>query len=497
MSSRKTEVSKPLPALVGICLLLGLSFVGVTVASPGGLRPATAITSPSGFQSASDSSLAAVRQSDRSLRTASGSLPRLPAGEHLRRAGIYMTNRAFAEAREHWEALLNYYPEDPNIPSALFGIGRSYFQERRYQEALTVFDRLRQSFPQTKDGREGLNFSAAAVLRMGQPAQAADRYRQYVEQYPEGERADSAHLNLIDSLREAGHLKEAVQWVANTRAKFAGAPTELSAQFALLRLHVAEGNWKFAAATGEELGNKRFQKGVLTTYSEVNYLKAYSLQQSGRRDEAVTAYLSIPDGADSYYGGLATERLQKLVNARQRPLVDQRVQRVSAQIAQVASSYPAPYREAILRTARARKLDPRFILAIMKQESVFKPLAKSPAGARGLLQLTVDAAQRYAASAGFRSLTENQLYRPETSITVGGEYIAELSRMFPDQLEAVAASYNGGEDNVARWVKRAKQRDPGVFTAEIGFDETKAYTQKVMANYRAYRQLYTADLNRR
>jgi len=128
---------------------------------------------------------------------------------------------------------------------------------------------------------------------------------------------------------------------------------------------------------------------------------------------------------------------------------------------------------------------------------VFRPTAKSPAGARGLLQLTIDAARRYAPGAGLNALRENELYRPETSILVGGEYLADLARMFPNMLEAVAASYNGGEDNVARWVKRAKHKDPGVFTAEIGFEETKSYVQKVMANYRAYRQLYTADLIRK
>ena len=431
------------------------------------------------------------------MRTANGKLPKLAPTEHLRRANIYMTNRAFLEAREHWEALLNYYPEDINIPSALFGIGQSYFQERRYQEAFSVFDRLRKTYPQTKDGREGLNFSAAASLRMVHPAEAADRYRQYIEQYPAGERAESAHLNLIDALREAGRPKEASQWIARTREKFANSPTDINAQFAQLRLEIAEGNWKRAISVADELNNKRFQKGVLTTAAEVAYLKAYSLQQAGRKEEAIAVYLSIPEGVDSYYGWLATERLQDLADTKRLMTVNQRAERVGSQIALSANSYPAPYREAILRTARPRKIDPRFILAIIKQESVFKPLAKSPAGARGLLQLTVDAAQKYAASAGLNVLRENQLYRPETSILVGGEYIAELSRMFPNQLEAVAASYNGGEDNVDRWVKRAKQKDPGVFTAEIGFEETKAYAQKVMANYRAYRQLYTIDLNRR
>ena len=50
---------------------------------------------------------------------------------------------------------------------------------------------------------------------------------------------------------------------------------------------------------------------------------------------------------------------------------------------------------------------------------MFKPLAKSPAGARGLLQLTMDAAQKYAPAAGFNSVRESQLYQPETSISLG------------------------------------------------------------------------------
>jgi soluble lytic murein transglycosylase len=63
--------------------------------------------------------------------------------------------------------------------------------------------------------------------------------------------------------------------------------------------------------------------------------------------------------------------------------------------------------------------------------------------------------------------------------------------------EAIAASYNGGEDNAARWLSRSKPKDPGIFTAEIGFAETKAYVGKVMNNYRVYQDLYDEDLNRR
>ena len=92
---------------------------------------------------------------------------------------------------------------------------------------------------------------------------------------------------------------------------------------------------------------------------------------------------------------------------------------------------------------------------------------------------------------------ELQLYEPDVSIAIGSTYLAELNQLFPNLPEAVAASYNGGEDNVVRWLKRAKQNDPGVFVAEVGFAETKNYVFKVVTSYRAYQQLYTADLKRR
>lgn len=439
-------------------------------------------------QSANDGTLATIRRSDREAREAGNKIARLSPIEHLRRANVYMSNRAFEEARAHWQAIIDYYPNEPSVPEALLGIGRSYFQSKRYGEAYTTFDQLSKQYGETKEGRDGLNYSAAALLRMGRPADAVDRYIDYINKYPNGERIDTAHLNIIDTLREAGRPQDAVAWVGRTRQRFAGTATETNALFARLRLHVAEGDWRQAIAAADELGRRAFQKGVLTTPAEVAYLRAYSLEGSGAQREAVAAYLAIPDSASSYYGWLAAGRLAALDEGNQKP------ERATVQIANAAADYPAPYRQAILTTAKARKLDPRFILAIIRQESVFKPTAKSPAGARGLLQLTIDTARKYAPDVGLNSLTENQLYRPETSILVGGEYLAELAKLFPNMPEAVAASYNGGEDNVARWVRRARHNDPGVFTAEIGFDETKAYVQKVMANYRAYQQLYTENL---
>lgn len=415
----------------------------------------------------------------------------------MRRAAVYLSVRAFAEARGHWQAVIDNYPQDPRVPEAMLGIGRSYFLAKDYEDGYAAFNELAQKYNGTKEGREALNFSAASLLRMGRFSESATRYMEYVNRFPNGERIDTAHLNVIDTLREANRPSEALEWVNKTRQRFAGTAVETNAIFAALRLHIAEENWTDAVRTAEELSKRSFSKAVDTSRSEVAYLYAFSLEQAGRKDDAFNAYLAIPDGIESYYGWLATRRLEALAGRQRAEIVNTREQQVRSSIESVAAAYPAPYRESILRASKARKLDPRFILALIKQESVFKPTAKSPAGARGLLQLTIDAAAKYGPGAGLRSVTETQLYQPDTSITVGAEYIEFLAGLFPKMLEPIAASYNGGEDNVARWLKRSKQKDPGVFTAEVGFDETKGYVQKVMSNYRVYSELYTADLIRK
>ena len=376
-------------------------------------------------------------------------------------------------------------------------MGRSYFLSKDYQPGYVIFNQLVKNYIGTKESREALNFSAASLLRMGRFSESADRYAEYVDSFPNGERIDTAHLNVIDTLREANKPAESLQWVTRTRQRFAGTAVETNAMFAELRLYIAEDRWTDAVNIADQLLRRSFSKAVLTSSAEVAYLKAFSLEKAGRKDDAFNAYLAVPDGIESYYGWLASQRLAALAGPSRAEIVSRREERVNSAIDSVAELYPAPYRQAILSASKTRKLDPRFILALIRQESVFKPLAKSPAGARGLLQLTMDAAQKYGPGAGLNSLRENQLYQPETSIMVGAEYLRHLTKLFPQMLEPVAASYNGGEDNVARWLERAKRSDPGVFTSEVGFDETKGYVQKVMSNYRVYRRLYTADLIRK
>lgn len=156
--------------------------------------------------------------------------------------------------------------------------------------------------------------------------------------------------------------------------------------------------------------------------------------------------------------------------------------------------YPAPYRESLLRYAKPRGVDPRFVLAIMRQESRFRADVKSVAAARGLMQFISSTAREIAAETGRPHFRQDDLYHPPTAILFGSAYISNLFEMFPGQPEAVAASYNGGEDNMQRWLARSSANEPDRYVPEILYAQTKDYVFRVMQNYRMYRTLYDEEL---
>ncbi len=160
--------------------------------------------------------------------------------------------------------------------------------------------------------------------------------------------------------------------------------------------------------------------------------------------------------------------------------------------------YPAPYADALRSFALPLDVDPRFELSIARQESRFQPWVKSAAAARGLMQFIPETASKIAKSLKIEPFDQDDLYDPRIAIRIGARYLADLYALFPGNHAAVAASYNGGEDNVARWMKRsADPADIDLVVAEISFKESKGYVFKVMNNFWAYQALYSRDLGPR
>ncbi|HXF43735.1 MAG TPA: transglycosylase SLT domain-containing protein [Pyrinomonadaceae bacterium] len=441
----------------------------------------------SGVQSfgQSDRELNEVIEKDKSSRDTTGNLMTLPSDEHLRRADIYMAHRLFPQAREHWQKFIASYPQNPGLARAYFGMGRSLMWERDYSGAIIWFDRAIKDFPDTKEGREALAFKGASYVRLGCNLDAVKAYQQYIIMYPNGERIESAYLNIIDALREAGKYSDAELWVKDTVEKFSNSPASVNALHAQLRMEIYRQNWTAAITAADQLLDKNRFSGSMTSRDEVIYLRFYALKSAGRQQEADQQLSLMSPPLTNYFANIAQ------IEAG-RPLI-----KSTSYLANRTNDYPVVYKDLILKAAAAKGIDPRFLLSIMKQESSFRPAAKSPAGARGLLQLVFDTAIKYKDAAGYSGLAPDDLYNPNVNIALGVEYIDFLLKEFGGLYEGVAASYNAGEDNALRWLKRSKPQKPGIFVSEIGFAETKNYVQKVMLNYRIYCELYNERLERK
>ena len=136
-------------------------------------------------QSYNDATLARVSAQDKSSRDDQGAIPLLTMPEHLYRADVYMANRHFPQAREHWKKIMdNFSDNDAAMAKALFGTARSYMWERENQKAVEWFDKLTKTYLNTKEGREGLAFKGASYIRLGKNIEAAKTYEQYTTMFP-------------------------------------------------------------------------------------------------------------------------------------------------------------------------------------------------------------------------------------------------------------------------------------------------------------------------
>ena len=150
-------------------------------------------------------------------------------------------------------------------------------------------------------------------------------------------------------------------------------------------------------------------------------------------------------------------------------------------------------------------VDPALLLAIIKQESNFKPTARSAAGASGLMQIMPATAEyiiklyrlneiKVAALEMPRlpkPISANRLHNPQVNLTIGQHYLKYLAEKsyIEGNLIYMLAAYNAGPGNLITWQKRfAGVHDPREFMRRIPFKETRHYVQKVLRDTIAYQK---------
>ncbi|RHW22515.1 lytic transglycosylase domain-containing protein [Pseudomonas jilinensis] len=122
--------------------------------------------------------------------------------------------------------------------------------------------------------------------------------------------------------------------------------------------------------------------------------------------------------------------------------------------------------ELVRQTAAEHDLPEGLLHAVIQTESGYNPLALSPKGAAGLMQLMPATA---------RELEVEDVWDPGQNLAGGARYLKQMMELFEGDLELGLAAYNAGPGRVSR--------AGGI--PDIG--ETQRYVPLVMQRYLAWR----------
>lgn len=148
---------------------------------------------------------------------------------------------------------------------------------------------------------------------------------------------------------------------------------------------------------------------------------------------------------------------------------------------------PLRHEDVIRQQAREKGVDAALIAAVIYSESKFSD-STSSAGARGLMQITREAAHDIERHSGGTTFEFDDLSDPEINIRYGTFLLRELLDRYDGDLVAALAAYNAGPGNVDRW-GGGELRLTG-----IPFPETRAYVEEVLEKRSEYRREYRREL---
>ncbi len=116
---------------------------------------------------------------------------------------------------------------------------------------------------------------------------------------------------------------------------------------------------------------------------------------------------------------------------------------------------------AILEESAAAGFDPMLVLGLIQVESRFDPLARSSAGARGLVQLQAITTRHQASEEGIALTEEDVTMDPEWQVRLGIRYLAGLKKRFR-QTELALIAYNAGPTKLQRLLNSSGRKKPAL-----------------------------------
>ena len=143
--------------------------------------------------------------------------------------------------------------------------------------------------------------------------------------------------------------------------------------------------------------------------------------------------------------------------------------------------FPLHHGETIRRESLNNGIDPAWVAAEIRAESIFNPTARSGANAMGLMQVLPGTGAQVAKSLGLPWGGAASLYDSDTNIILGTAYLRQLLDKYGGQPYFAMAGYNAGPAPLARWQSQRPGMDADFWIETISYKETREYVARVLA----------------
>jgi soluble lytic murein transglycosylase len=349
-----------------------------------------------------------------------------------------------------FKELYERYPSGSRAERAAWKYGWWSYKTENHAETVRVFESAAQTFPRSDYRPSWLYWAARSHGKMGDASEASARLRLVQTDYA------NSYYGRLAGKRLSQRADNAVVEHAVLPASYQGAAPPVANE-AAIRLLLANGLYDDA------LNELRHVQRLHGSSTAIDATIAWAYHQKGELRRAIT---------------LMRRAYPQFLTAAQ-PL--------PSEILQVI--FPLAYWDIIKRHSAARGLDPYLVAALIAQESTFESEARSVANAWGLMQIVPATGRRLARTAGMRRFSTSMLTNPETNIRLGTLHFSRLVKVFGGTHFALA-SYNAGENRVARWKAERPGIDQDEFIDDIPFPETQNYVKRILGTAEDYRTLY-------
>jgi soluble lytic murein transglycosylase len=359
--------------------------------------------------------------------------------------------------------LYQRFPRGRYAERAAWKIGWAAYRAGRYTETIRYFEGAAAAFPRADTRPAWLYWSARARERLGETGEANARYRLTATDY----------LNSYYGRLAAKHLDgtfdpqlERAALGADVAGESRSAPNQVVIR-QLLSLELYDDAQREVQYAQHVWGDSSALQATLAWIRHANGLTLTARE----RFDNLRGAINMMKRAYPQYIAAGGEKLPPEV---------------------LGVVYPLDYWLAIKRNAEANGLDPYLMAALVNQESTFTADIKSAANAVGLMQLIPKTGRRYAKTLKI-SYTSHTLTQPEPNIRLGMAYFKDLVDRFGGACYALA-SYNAGENRVAKWRADKPNAPEDEFIDDIPFPETQNYVKKILSMTEDYRRLYGGGL---